>query len=99
LRETYVLAFRATGIEAQAASVMCAYSRTDGEPCCANDRLMMDILRKEWGFNGYVVSDCGAISDIWKGHKFAKSEPEASAMAVKVGTDLACGREYSSLIQ
>ncbi len=99
LRETYLPAFRATVMEAQAASVMCAYNRTDGEPCCANDRLMMDILRKEWGFNGYVVSDCGAISDIWKGHKFAKSEAEASAMAVKVGTDLACGREYSSLIQ
>ena len=59
----------------------------------------MDILRKEWGFNGYVVSDCGAISDIWKGHQFAKSEAAASAMAVKVGTDLACGREYASLIQ
>ena len=60
---------------------------------------MMDILRKEWGFNGYVVSDCGAITDIWKGHQFAKSEAAASAMAVKVGTDLACGREYASLIQ
>jgi beta-glucosidase len=99
LRETYLPAFRATVMEAQAASVMCAYNRTNTEPCCANDRLMMDILRKEWGFNGYVVSDCGAISDIWKGHKFAKSEAAASAMAVKVGTDLACGREYASLIQ
>src|SRR5713226_5301993 len=99
LRETYLPAFRATVMEAQAASVMCAYNRTNTEPCCANDRLMMDILRKEWGFNGYVVSDCGAISDIWKGHQFAKSEAAASAMAVKVGTDLACGREYSSLIQ
>src|SRR6266850_1888862 len=99
LRETYLPAFRATIVEAHAASVMCAYNRTNTEPCCANDRLMMDILRKEWGFNGYVVSDCGAISDIWKGHKFAKSEAAASAMAVKVGTDLACGREYASLIQ
>ena len=99
LRETYLPAFRATVVEAQAASVMCAYNRTNTEPCCANDRLMMDILRKEWGFNGYVVSDCGAISDIWKGHQFAKSEAAASAMAVKVGTDLACGREYASLVQ
>ncbi len=99
LRETYLPAFRATVVEAQAASVMCAYNRTNTEPCCANDRLMMDILRKEWGFNGYVVSDCGAISDIWKGHQFARSEAAASAMAVKVGTDLACGREYSSLIE
>src|SRR6266508_2619653 len=68
LRETYLPAFRATAVEAQAASVMCAYNRTNTEPCCANNRLVMDILRKEWGFNGYVVSDCGAITDIWKGH-------------------------------
>src|SRR3979409_992364 len=99
LRETFLPAFRATVMEGQAASVMCAYNRTNTEPCCANDRLMMDILRKEWGFNGYVVSDCGAISDLWKGHKLAKPEADASAMAVKVGTDLACGREYASLIQ
>ena len=99
LRATYLPAFRATVVEAQAASVMCAYNRTNTEPCCANNRLMMDILRKEWGFNGYVVSDCGAISDIWKGHQFVKSEEAASALAVKAGTDLACGREYASLIQ
>ncbi len=99
LRETYLPAFRATVVEGQALSVMCAYNRTNSEPCCANKRLMSDILRGEWGFAGYVVSDCGAISDIWKGHHFAKSEPEASAIAVKAGTDLACGREYSSLIQ
>ena len=99
LRETYLPAFRATVVEAQAASVMCAYNRTNTEPCCANNRLMMDILRKEWGFNGYVVSDCGAITDIWKGHHFAKSEEAASAVAVKAGTDLACGREYAALIQ
>jgi len=99
LRETYLPAFRATVVEAQAASVMCAYNRTNTEPCCANNRLMVDVLRKEWGFNGYVVSDCGAISDIWKGHKFAKSEEAASALAVKAGTDLACGREYASLIK
>jgi beta-glucosidase len=99
LRETYLPAFRATVVEGHADSVMCAYNRTNTEPCCANTTLMTDILRKEWGFNGYVVSDCGAISDIWKGHHFAKSEAEASAMAVKAGTDLACGREYASLTQ
>ena len=98
LRETYLPAFRATIVEGKADSVMCAYNRTNAEPCCANKRLMTDILRKEWGFNGYVVSDCGAISDIWKGHQFAKSEAEASALAVKAGTDLACGREYGSLV-
>src|SRR6266850_4073717 len=74
LRETYLPAFRATVVEAQAASAMCAYNRTDGEPCCANKRLLTDTLRKEWGFAGYVVSDCGAIEDIYKGDGFAKSE-------------------------
>ena len=98
LRETYLPAFRATVVEGKADSVMCAYNRTNSEPCCANKTLMTDILRKEWGFNGYVVSDCGAITDIWKGHGFAASEAEASALAVKAGTDLACGGEYSSLI-
>src|SRR3977135_834073 len=90
LRETYLPAFRATVVEGKADSVMCAYNRTNREPCCANKTLMTDILRKEWGFNGYVVSDCGAIRDIWKGHHFASSEAEASAFAVKAGTDLAC---------
>src|SRR6266850_6896203 len=99
LRETYLPAFRATVMEAKAASVMCAYNRTNTEPCCANNRLMMDILRKEWGFTGYVVSDCGAITDIWKGHQFTKTEEAASAVAVKAGTDLACGREYNALIK
>jgi beta-glucosidase len=60
---------------------------------------MIDILRKEWGFDGYVVSDCGAIADVWKGHHFTGSEAEASAVSVKAGTDLACGREYGSLIE
>jgi len=99
LRETYLPAFRATIVEGKADSVMCAYNRTNDEPCCANKRLMTDILRGEWGFNGYVVSDCGAIRDIWEGHKFAKSEAEASALAVRAGTDLTCGGEYKSLIQ
>ncbi len=98
LRETYLPAFRATVVDGQADSVMCAYNRTNAEPCCAN-RGLYDILRREWGFNGYVVSDCGAITDIWKGHHFSKTEAEASAIAVKAGTDLACGREYSALIQ
>ena len=99
LRETYLPAFRATIVEAKADSVMCAYNRTNAEPCCTNKRLMTDILRGEWKFGGYVVSDCGAIQDIWKGHQFVKSEMEASALAVKAGTDLTCGREYLSLIQ
>ncbi|HEX8921481.1 MAG TPA: glycoside hydrolase family 3 N-terminal domain-containing protein, partial [Pyrinomonadaceae bacterium] len=99
LKETYLPAFQATVIEARAASVMCAYNRTNGEPCCANKRLLADILREQWGFNGYVVSDCAAIEDIYKGHRFAASEAEASALAVKAGTDLDCGREYGSLLK
>ena len=99
MRETYLPAFRATVTEAKAASVMCAYNRTNGEPCCASKELLGDILRGEWKFDGYVVSDCGAITDIWKGHGFAKSEAEASAVAVKAGTDLACGGEYRSLVK
>ena len=99
LRETYLPAFRATITEAKAYSVMCAYNRTNGEPCCANKNLMVDILRGEWGFDGYVVSDCGAVYDIWHGHKFVATEADASALAVKAGTDLTCGTEYASLVQ
>jgi beta-glucosidase len=99
LRETYLPAFRATITEAKAYSIMCAYNRTNGEPCCANKNLMVDILRGEWGFDGYVVSDCGAVYDIWHGHKFVKTAVDASALAVKAGTDLTCGTEYASLVQ
>jgi len=98
LRETYLPAFRATIVEGKAYSVMCAYNRTNDEPCCANKKLMTDILRGEWGFKGYVVSDCGAIRDIWEGHKFVKSEAEAAALAVRAGTDLTCGSEYVKLL-
>src|ERR1044072_6087371 len=99
LRQTYLPAFRDTIVEAKAYSVMCAYNRTNGEPCCTNKKLMVDILRGEWGFDGYVVSDCGAVYDIWHGHKLVKTEGEASALAVKAGTDLTCGTEYASLVQ
>jgi beta-glucosidase len=85
-------------MEARAASVMCAYNRTNGEPCCANTHLLGDLLRGEWGFNGYVVSDCGAIDDIYKRHSFVKTAEEASALAVKRGTDLECGDSYKSLV-
>lgn len=98
LQETYLPAFRATIVEGGAQSVMCAYNRTNGEPCCTSKPLN-DILRKEWGFNGFIVSDCGAIDDIYLRHKYVKTEAEASALAVKAGTDLTCGREYRSLTQ
>ena len=99
LRETYLPAFRATIVEGQAYSVMCAYNRMNTEPCCANKELMTDILRGEWKFGGYVVSDCGAIDDIYMRHKYLKTEGEASAIAVKAGTDLTCGTEYKSLVK
>ncbi|HEV8430179.1 MAG TPA: glycoside hydrolase family 3 C-terminal domain-containing protein [Pyrinomonadaceae bacterium] len=99
LRETYLPAFHDTIVEAKAYSIMCAYNRTNGEPCCANKKLMMDILRGEWGFDGYVVSDCGAIRDIWEYHKFVKTEAESSALAVRAGTDLTCGNEYVKLLE
>ena len=99
LRETYLPAFRATILDGKAYSVMCAYNRTNGEPCCANKKLMTDILRGEWGFNGFVVSDCGAIYDIWKFHKTVPTEMEASVLGVRGGTDLTCGTEYPTLVQ
>jgi len=98
LRETYLPAFRSTIMEARAASIMCAYNRTNGEPCCANTHLLGDILRGEWGFQGYVVSDCGAIDDIYQRHHFVKTAEEASSLAVKRGTDLECGDTYKSLV-
>ena len=97
MRETYLPAFRATVMEAKAYSIMCAYNRTNGEPCCTHKGLLENILRGEWGFDGYIVSDCWAVKDIWEYHKFVKTQAEASALAVRAGTDLACGGEYESL--
>ena len=98
LRETYLPAFRQTILEGKVAGIMCAYNRTNGEPACANKQLA-NILFNEWQFKGHVVSDCAAIQDIYQGHKFVRTEAEASAIAVKKGTDLTCGREYRSLGQ
>ena len=87
IEDTYLPAFRATVIEGAAASVMCAYNRVNGEPACANTFLLEDTLRGAWNFTGYVVSDCDAISDIFKGHGFTKSAAEAAAISLKKGTD------------
>jgi len=97
LRETYLPAFEQCVREAGAQSIMCAYNRYEGEPCCSSTLLMTDILRREWGFDGYIVSDCGAISDIFYGHKTTPSLAEAAARAVKAGCDLSCGDEYATL--
>lgn len=96
--ETYLPQFEAAVREGKAYSVMGAYSAIDGAPCCADPLLMEDILRKAWGFRGYIVTDCGAINCMVAGHKTAKSLEEASARAVKTGTDLCCGDEYLSLV-
>jgi beta-glucosidase len=98
MRETYLPAFRATVMEGRAGSIMCAYNSVNGEPVCANKRMLQEILRDEWGFKGYVVSDCDAIADIYKNHKFTRTEEEGVSVAVKAGTDLTCGGEYRALI-
>jgi len=98
LRETYLPAFRDLIIEGKAFSIMCAYNRLNTAPACISKQLF-DILRSEWGFDGYVVSDCGAVWDMYHGHQFVKTEAEASALAVRAGTDLTCGTEYKSLIE
>jgi beta-glucosidase len=98
LNETYLPAFRASITEGKAYSVMCAYNRVDGVPACANDMLLQKTLRGDWAFPGYVVSDCGAVSDILRGHKYKPTMAEAAAVAVKAGTDLTCGTEYRTLV-
>lgn len=97
LEDTYLPAFRAAIVEGGADSVMCAYNSMDGVPACANTDLLQKHLRQEWKFNGYVVSDCGAIYDIFHFHKYKPTAAEASALAVKAGADLTCGNEYRSL--
>jgi beta-glucosidase len=97
MEETYLPAFRAAILEGKAESVMCAYNRLNGEPACANSVLLGEHLRKDWGFQGYVVSDCGAVADVYKGHKFTPT-PEAAAAAVfKAGMDLICGDSRNNM--
>jgi beta-glucosidase len=90
LRDTYLPAFRAAIVEGKAGSVMCAYNSFRGLPACASDELLGKILRGEWGFKGYVTSDCGAVDDIYQTHKLVKTPEEAAIMALKAGTDLEC---------
>ena len=97
LAETYLPAFR-KAVEAGVAGVMGAYNRTNGEPCCASPKLM-EILRGQWGFRGYFVSDCGAITDIYKGHHYTESLTEAAACALHAGCDLNCGDAYRALTE
>ena len=97
LYETYLPAFDALVREARVASVMGAYNRVNGESASASQRLLLDILRRDWGFDGYVVSDCGAVDDIFRRHKIEPSPEAAAALAVRKGCDLECGSIYRSL--
>ena len=98
LVNTYLYAFKATVTEGKAGSIMCVYNAVDGVPGCASTDLLQKRLREQWGFQGYVVSDCGAIGDIFRSHKYAATQGAASVAAVKAGTDLTCGGEYRSLL-
>ena len=99
LEDTYFPAFRATVMEGHAGSVMCAYNAVDGQPACANTTLLQQTLRGAWGFNGYVTSDCAAITDISQGHKFVSTPEQAAVAAVRAGTDTSCGKEYAVLVK
>ena len=90
LEETYLPAFRTTVTQGQVQSVMCAYNSIDGWPACANTMLLKDHLRDAWGFKGFVVSDCGAIVDVYQGHKKAADITHAAALSLQAGTDLSC---------
>ena len=98
LWETYLPAFKALVQEGKVAEIMCAYQRIDGQPCCSQTRYEQQILRDEWGFDGLITSDCGAITDFLpKWHNTAKDAAEASAKAILAGTDVECGSEYKNL--
>lgn len=97
LYETYLPAFKACVQEAKVEAVMGAYNRTNGEPCCGSKTLLQDILRKEWGFEGHVVSDCWAILDFHENHKVTKTPLESAAMAMNNGCDLNCGCMFPNL--
>lgn len=100
LWNTYLPAFKELVMNANVAGVMCAYNAFKGQPCCGSDQLMVDILRDQWKFSGYVTSDCWAIDDFFKNHKTHPDAASASADAVLHGTDIDCGTDaYKSLVQ
>jgi beta-glucosidase len=99
LYDTYLPQFEAAIVDGGAGSIMCAYNAVYGDPACASHLLLGDVLRNQWKFGGYVVSDCGAISDVYEGHHAAPDETHAAALTLRAGTDLACGSEYERLPQ
>ena len=99
MAETYLPAFKACVQEAGVESVMGAYNRTNGEPCCGSKTLMQDILRGEWGFEGHYVSDCWAVRDFHEHHMVTGTAEESAAMALKAGCDINCGNTYLHLLK
>ncbi len=96
-RQTYLPQFEMGIKEGKAYSAMCAYNRVNGDVCCGSDRLLTQKLRNEWGFDGYIVSDCEAITDIYKFHQVKATPEEAAALAVQSGCDLECGKVFDAL--
>jgi len=100
LWNTYLPAFKQLVTKANVAGVMCAYNAFKTQPCCGSDQLMIDILRNQWKFSGYVTSDCGAINDFFQRHKTHPDAESSAADAVFHGTDVECGnRTYKTLVQ
>jgi beta-glucosidase len=97
--ETYLPQFEMAVRQSHVGGVMGAYNSVRGKPCCADPFLLTDILRKQWGFDGYIVSDCGAIHNIWANHHFVATPEEAAAVAVKAGCDICCGSDYNALLK
>ena len=97
LGDTYLPQFEAAVRQGRVASVMAAYNRLNGQPCAANGWLLGDTLRRSWGFQGYVVGDCGAVGDIFAGHHAAATREAAAAAALRAGTDLDCGGDFGAL--
>lgn len=98
-RETYLPAFERLVKEAKVEAVMCAYNRVYGEPCCGSPELLQGILREEWGFQGHLVSDCGALNDFHSGHKVTKDVVASAALALKSGINVNCGGTYARGLQ
>jgi beta-glucosidase len=96
VHETYLPAFEAL-TRAGVASVMCGYNRLYGEPCCASNLLLNELLREKWQFKGQIVSDCWAVTDFHAGHKVTENVVQSAALALNSGVDVNCGDEFPAL--
>jgi beta-glucosidase len=95
--DTYLPAFRAAITEGKAGSIMCSYNAINGQPGCANDFTLVEELRNKWGFKGYVVSDCGAVIDIFEGHHFRPTQAQASGISLAKGMDNECADFFAKV--